>query len=104
MSMTREKEILSSFTIAKGSWEAGLLTDTSFQNITSLLWVKAGICEAGKWRGFPPTWEQAEGVIISKLVEARDPGVGGTGTSLQIPKPVTGTEQAAGCVISTPVR
>lgn len=30
---TREEEMLSSFTVAKGSWEAGFLIDVSFQNI-----------------------------------------------------------------------
>ena len=56
---TREKEMLSSFTVAEGSWEAGFLIDVSFQNITSLLWMNAGIHEAGQ-RSPLPTEERTD--------------------------------------------
>lgn len=51
--MKREKGKLPSFTAAKGSQEADTLIDVSFQNIASLLWMKAGIHEAGKWNELP---------------------------------------------------
>lgn len=75
MSMTREKEILSSFTVVKGSWEAGLLTDISFQNITSLLWMNAGIREADKWSPLPTNLRIGRMSNYPKLV-AKGPSSG----------------------------
>lgn len=48
----KRKRKLPSLTAAKDSWKAGTLIDISFQDIF-LLWMNAGIHEAGKWRQLP---------------------------------------------------